>query len=197
MPSFDFTPLREQIDGIAAGLGSGEPLDMLVVGGLLSLVIVLSLTAIWKGRRRAAVPSVAPSAASGFTRWLTPLGMGSVPKESRAELRPRRKTSGNQTIKVTTPVSRVAPRALRAKGADPRDIARRTGLARDAVVMMMANAGHAVPKSGVRSVKTAAAPTVQRVANHDGSTRAPAAFSAGPKASGLTTRGTKFSTRLG
>jgi hypothetical protein len=196
MSAFDFTPLRDQIDGIAAGLGSGEPLDVLVVGGLLSLVVVLSLTAIWKGRTRAAVPTVAPSAESGFTRWLTPLGMSSVPTAERAELRPRRKTSGNQTIKVTTPVSRVAPRALKAKGADPRDIARRTGLARDAVVMMMANAGHAVPKPALRAVKTASLPPVQRVATTDGNTRAPAAFSAAPKSSGPTTRGTKFSARL-
>lgn len=151
MPTIDLIAIREQAAAIAQRLMAGEQLDLVIVGTLLMIVIVLALSSIWRNRARR---QATPSNGSGFMRWLTPMGEKSIPaaQATVGAPRPRRNSGSNKSIRISTPVSKVPQRALKA-GGDPVDIARRTGLSRDAVVMMMA----------------AVAPKPQRVApNADG-----------------------------
>ncbi len=154
MPTIDLIAIREQATVIAQRVLAGEQLDLVIVGTLLMVVIVLALSSIWRNRARREVPMAAPSNGSGFMRWLTPMGMKSIPaaQATGGAPRPRRNSGSNKLIRISTPVSKVPQRALKA-GGDPVDIARRTGLSRDAVAMMMAAAA---PKS------SAAKPAVTR-----------------------------------
>ncbi len=198
MPEFTVEQMRTTAMGIVERIGVDEQLDAMIVGGVLVIVLTLALVAIWKNRRRTAeVPAATPSYASGFTRWLTPMGMKSVSAEQAVVVRPRRKSGSNKTIKVSTPVSRVHTRALKGARADALDIARKTGLARDAVVMMMANA-NPQPAPRKSAAKPAAQPATRTVANERGMT-APGAYGAVPRTPAPTSGralGTQFSARL-
>lgn len=178
---------------------AGHPdLDLYIVGSLLVIVLAMSLFTIWRGRARVITPATTPSAASGFRRWLTPLGMKSIPAEQATVTRPQRTSGSNKTIRVTTPVSRVPARALKASNADPLEIARRSGLARDAVVMMMANAdprAHAARRS---TTKPAVQPASRTVTTDQGMS-APGAYGGAPRPKapqGGRTLGTQFNARL-
>ncbi|MDZ7630599.1 MAG: hypothetical protein U5K74_04360 [Gemmatimonadaceae bacterium] len=96
----------------------------------LTAVVVLSLLTIWRGRSRAAAASVPmnpPSGASGFRRWLTPMGMKSIPAEQAVVASTCRRSGSNKTIRVTTPVAQGTRRARsRPRDADAREIAART-----------------------------------------------------------------------
>ncbi len=198
MPQFTVDQLRTEAIGIVERIGVDEQVDAMIVGSVLVIVLTLALVTIWKNRRRTAeVPATAPSAASGFTRWLTPMGMKSVSPEQAVVARPRRKSGSNKTIKVSTPVSKVPTRALKGARADALDIARKTGLARDAVVMMMANA-NPQPAAKKSAAKPAAQPATRTVATERGMT-APGAYGAAPRTPAATTGralGTQFNARL-
>ncbi|MES3034859.1 MAG: hypothetical protein V4813_12745 [Gemmatimonadota bacterium] len=141
MPTIDLAAIREQVTVMAQRLLAIEQLDLMIVGALLVVVIALALSSIWRNRARRELAMATPSSGSGFMRWLTPAGMKSISGAQASEdaPRPRRHSGSNKSIRVTTPVSKVPQRALKA-GGDPVDIARRTGLSRDAVAMMMAAA---------------------------------------------------------
>ncbi len=186
---------------------AGSPdLNRYIVGALLLLVVAMSLLTIWRGRPRNSVPAMTPSTESGFRRWLTPLGMKSIPAGQATSTRPPRTSGSNKTIRVSTPVSRVPTRALRARNADPLEIARRTGLARDAVVMMMANADPKAHATRMSAAKAAAQPatkavtkTVTKTASTERAMTAPGAYAAAPRAKpaqGGRTLGTQFNARL-
>jgi hypothetical protein len=198
MSPFNVEQLRTQAMAIVERIGVDEQLDTMIVGGLLVIVLALALAAIWKNRRRAAeAPVATPSNASGFTRWLTPMGMKSIPSEQAVVSRPRRKSGSNKTIKVSTPVSKVPTRALKGSRADALDIARKTGLARDAVVMMMANAN---PRAEAKKPlpKPAAQPATRTIATERGMT-APGAYGSAPRTPAPTSGralGTQFNARL-
>lgn len=198
MPEFTVEQLRSEAMSIVERIGVDEQLDAMIVGGVLVIVLALALVAIWKNRRRTAeAPVNAPSVASGFTRWLTPMGMKSIPAEQAVVVRPRRKSGSNKTIKVSTPVSKVPTRALKGARADALEIARKTGLARDAVVMMMANAN---PQAAAKksAAKPVAQPATRTVATARGMT-APGAYGAAPRAPAPTNGralGTQFNARL-
>ena len=198
MPEFTVEQLRTQAMDIVERIGVDEQLDAMIVGGVLVIVLSLALVAIWKNRRRTTeVPATAPSAASGFTRWLTPMGMKSIPAEQAVVARPRRKSGSNKTIKVSTPVSKVPTRALKGSRADALDIARRTGLARDAVVMMMANANPQLAEKKP-AAKPALQPATRTVATERGMS-APGAYGGAPRTPVPTTAralGTQFNARL-
>ena len=198
MPQVTVEQLRTQAMAIVGRIGVDDQLDTMIVGGLLVIVLALALLAIWKNRRRAAeAPVATPSNASGFTRWLTPMGMKSIPAEQAVVARPRRKSGSNKTIKVSTPVSRVPTRALKGARADALDIARKSGLARDAVVMMMANA-NPQPAAKKTVAKPAAQPATRTVATERGMT-APGAYGAAARTPAPTNGralGTQFNARL-
>ncbi|MCC7052664.1 MAG: hypothetical protein IT355_05315 [Gemmatimonadaceae bacterium] len=140
MSRLDLDAALARATAIGRFLVSGDQLMISITGALLLLAFVLAIIAIWRGRRREArQPAMSPEA-SGFTRWLTPMGMMSIPAEQAVVNRPRRRSGSVKTVKVHTPVSKVSARALKNAGADALEIARRTGLSRDAVVMMMAKA---------------------------------------------------------
>jgi len=198
MPKINFDAMWKGVMGFINGVIAGDQLDVAIVGGLLVLVLVLALSAIWRGRRRVAAPLPSPSEASGFKRWLTPMGMKSISAEQAVIARPRRKSGSMKSIRVSTPVSKVATRALRGAGADALDIARKTGLARDAVVMMMANANpQPKQKSGAKAPAAAQAPT--RTVTSDRAVSAPGAYASAPRtappANGRSV-GTQFNARL-
>jgi hypothetical protein len=87
-------------------------------------------------------------------RWLTPKGSQAVTAEQASmAVRPKRKSGSHKSIKVVTPVSKVPQRALKA-GASTLEIARKSGLSRDGVAMMMAAAA---PKSAAKPAVAAAA----------------------------------------
>ncbi len=202
MRSLDFDQMLAQTTATVSRLTANPDFDLIIVGSSLAMVVVLSLLTIWRGRaKRTAAPTDAPSSVSGFRRWLTPMGMQSIPAEQAVVSRPRRRSGSNKTIRVSTPVSKVAARALKASGADALDIARRTGLARDAVVMMMANAdpkAHAAKTSAAKSTGNAKAPV--RTAATDRAMSAPGAYSGAPRTqppSAGRTVGTQFNARLG
>ena len=143
MSALDITPLRTRATEIAQQLIAPDQIAVTVAAVLLTTVFLLAVATIIRGRRRRVIPLPSPSNVSGFTRWLTPLGMKSIPAGQVAAMaadRPRRKSGSMKSIKVSTPVSKVPVRVLRRADADALEIARRTGLARDAVVMMMASA---------------------------------------------------------
>jgi len=186
--------VRAQVTTLVQRIIANDQLDVVVVGSLLVIVLVLSLATIWRNRRsRMDVPSRTPSAASGFTRWLTPMGMASIPAaQIAAAARPARPAGSSKSIRVVTPVSRVPSRALRRSGADALDIARRSGLARDAVVMMMAKAA---PRAAAKK-----APEAKRAASSDRRVSEPNTQSVAPRAAKAPTSvgpiGTRFTARL-
>jgi hypothetical protein len=198
--------MREQVVTTVLPLLAGTPLDVLVVGALLVSVLVLSLVVIWQQRRRVApVPALTPAPESGFMRWLTPLGMTSVAgTKTKAMTRSRRKTPQVATVRVITPVSKVHPRALRAPGATPLEIARRTGLARDAVSLMLAHAsaGEAPRQRRALPATTGtAARSQRRLAAGAAPVDAPAAYAAAPSAGARPAReartvGTRLDARI-
>jgi hypothetical protein len=201
MSGLTFTQVRTDVTAFVQGVQNGDQLDVAIVASLLVVVLVLALASIWRGRRRRSIPVMTtPSTASGFTRWLTPMGMKSIPAEQGVVARPRRKSGANKTIKVSTPVSKVATRSLRGAGADPLEIARKTGLARDAVVMMMANAN---PQARAKQQSAAKAPTKAPVktAANDRAMSAPGPYTTAQRAvqapaSNSRTVGTQFNARL-
>ncbi len=205
MPTIDFDQVRTQVTEFVQRVIAGDQLDVMIVGSLLVVVLLLSIAAILRGRRRAAaevaVQLATPSNGSGFRRWLTPMGMKSIPAEQAVVVRPRRKSGSNKTIKVSTPVSKVATRALRATNADALDIARRTGLARDAVVMMMANADPKAHARRAAAAKAATAPKAPaRTAATEGAMTAPGAYGTAARpqpAAKSRTLGTQFNARVG
>jgi hypothetical protein len=144
-----------------------------------------------------------PTQASGFTRWLTPMGMASVLSSSAqtdSEARPARKSTSMKAIKVRTPVSRIATKFITATNRDPREIARRTGLSRDAVTMMLASADQrrAPRRTPARSTKITK--TIARAADSGRAMSAPGARNAAPARaeSGAANRalGSRFNARL-
>lgn len=196
--------LQTQALSVVDAIGRIDSTETAIVGGLLSATIVLSLASIWRNRAArlasTATSTESPSIASGFTRWLTPMGMKSIPAAQGAVTRPARSGS-NRTMKVFTPVSKVSARSLKSVGANELEIARRSGLSRDAVAMMMANSN---ARAGTRrpsasSVKAAStAPT--RTISTDRAMSAPGAR--GGAGRGQTdgagrTLGTQFTARLG
>ena len=185
----------------AFGIDSPE---VMITAALLTAVFLLAVAAIWRGRRRAAALRAAPANASGFKRWLTPMGMQSIPAEQAVVTRPRRKSGSVKTIRVSTPVSKVPARALKRAGADALEIARKTGLARDAVVMMMANANPQAAAEA-RNKQVVKAPTVNqpRSANDERAMTAPSGYGNAPRKQAPTTGargntlGTQFNARIG
>ncbi len=198
MNTIDVDQLRTQATATFERVAGSPDFDLYIVGLLLLAVLAMSLLTIWRGRTRTVFPTTTPSTASGFRRWLTPLGMQSIPAEQAASTRPHRTSAPNKTMRVSTPVSRVPARALRAQNADPLEIARRTGLARDAVVMMMANAdpkAHAARSSAAKTAARAAPKT----ASAERAMTAPGAYAAAPRtkpAQSGRTLGTQFNARL-
>ncbi|HYW49985.1 MAG TPA: hypothetical protein VE861_05230 [Gemmatimonadaceae bacterium] len=202
MQGLDITAIRSQATVIVTRILAYEQLDLVVVGSLLAVVIVLTLSAIWRNRVRGAAPQPKLSTASGFTRWLTPMGMQSIPAEPGAVVpRPRRKSGSQRTIKVSTPVSKVTARSLKA-GSDPLEIARRSGLSRDAVVMMMANAAPKHAKHPTAASVAAAVKAPARTAASEQAMSAPGPYTAAQRAVPERTAkrgavGSLFTARLG
>lgn len=198
-----------QAQAIAAmdAIGRMGTTETAIAGGLLSATIVLSLASIWRNRTpraphlaNTAIGTESPSAASGFTRWLTPMGMKSIPAAQAVATRPSRSTS-NKTMKVNTPVSKVSARSLKSVGANELEIARRSGLSRDAVAMMMANAGArtGTPRPSASSVK-AASTSPTRTVSTERAMSAPGARNGGARTQpdgGGRALGSQFSARLG
>ena len=141
MPALDIVTIREQVGNMAQRILAGENLDLVIAATLLVAVVTMTLTSIWRNRRRVTAAGVAtPSTAMRIARLLTPAGMMQVSAERAvAAARPRRKSGPHTTIRVSTPVSKVPQRALKA-GADALAIARKSGLSRDGVAMMIAAA---------------------------------------------------------
>jgi hypothetical protein len=175
--NLDITKFRAGINESLRHVLSSDNLDVIVVGTLLVVVFLMAVATIWRGRRRTAKLHTAPANASGFKRWLTPMGMQSIPAEQAVVVRPRRKSGSVKTIKVSTPVSKVPARALKRAGVDELELARKSGLARDAVAMMMANANPtaaAAAKNNLHAKTVAAAQT--RAANAERAMTAPSAY---------------------
>lgn len=202
MNGLDVAELRARTTALVQELVAPDQIVVTVAAVLLSVVFLLAVATIWRGRRRTVTPLPSPSNVSGFTRWLTPMGMKSIPAEQAVVARPRRKSGGNKTIRVSTPVSKVPTRALRAASANPLDIARKTGLARDAVAMMMASANPAAAPKKQSATKAAAAQAPTRSVSSERAMSAPGAYGhsaprSQPSASNGRTLGTQFNARLG
>ena len=201
MPRFDFAEAQARAIEFAQVAFAPDQVAITVTAILLVIAFSLSIAAIWRGRRRVEVPSVTPSPASGFTRWLTPMGMASIPAAQGVAARPARKSGSMKAIKVNTPVSKVSAKALKHAAGDALEIARRTGLSRDAVAMMMAKAdpkAAAARSAPPRMVAPMQEPT-RSVSNGRAMVEpspyaAAAAAKVAPKAKGL---GTRFNARLG
>ncbi len=160
MQGIDIEAVRAQAEvimqGIMQGIMAGENLDLLISGALLLAIVALSLGSIWRNRVRAAKAAPSPTNSTGMMRWLTPRGTKSVTAEQTAIVaRPKRKSGAHTTIRVLTPVSKVTAKLIRAS-ADPMEIARKSGLSRDGVSMMMAAAA---PKSAAKPTAAAQAAT--------------------------------------
>jgi len=207
MPAMTLSDIEAQALSALDAIGRMSATETAIVGGLLSATIVFSLATIWRNRtpRRPRLTSTAhgtesPSIASGFTRWLTPMGMKSIPAAQAVVTRPSRSGS-HKTMKVNTPVSKVSARSLRNVGANELEIARRSGLSRDAVAMMMANAD---ARAGTRrpsasSVKAASTAPTRSVSTERGML-APGARNGGARTQpedGGRKLGTQFTARLG
>ena len=185
------------------GTIGGVPMDVMVAGAGLTTVLGLSLYTIWRRRTQSQVPAATPSATSGFTRWLTPMGMRSIGGGQAVAAR-KPKTSGSmKAIKVSTPVSRVTARALRGADANPLEIARRTGLSRDGVAMMLATSGHPVAKPAA-AVQAPAAQAPTRAVASAPAMLAPRAYATAPRTAPRTAPqaaarvlGSQFNARLG
>ena len=202
MQTIDIAHLRIRATEIVQQLIAPDQIVVTITATLLVIVFLLAIGTIWRGRRRPAVALPPASNPSGFKRWLTPMSMKSIPAEQAVAARMRRKTGSNKTIKVSTPVSKVPTRALRSAGADAMEIARKTGLARDAVVMMMANANPqaAAKKQTSARVATAAQAPTRTVSNERAMT-APGAYASAPRTQAPVaksrTLGTQFNARIG
>jgi hypothetical protein len=154
METVDIEAVRAQAAVIMRGIMAGENLDLVISGAMLLAITALSLTYIWRNRAPAPPTAATPAAAGGMLRWLTPNGSQNVAAEQAAmATRPKRNSGSHKTMKVITPVSKVSQRALKA-GATPLELARKSGLSRDGVAMMMAAAA---PKSAARPAIAAAA----------------------------------------
>ena len=202
MQTIDMAHLRIRATEIVQQLIAPDQIVVTITATLLVIVFLLAIGTIWRGRRRTTVALPPASNPSGFKRWLTPMGMKSIPAEQAVAARMRRKSGSNKTIKVSTPVSKVATRALRGAGADALEIARKTGLARDAVVMMMANANPqaaAKKQTSARVAVAAQAPT--RTVSTERAMTAPGAYANAPRtqapAAKSRTLGTQFNARIG
>ena len=211
MQVIDLGKIRSDVIGSGERILASDQLDVMIAGALLVVVFLLAVATIWRGRRRAAAVAAqpAPMNASGFKRWLTPMGMQSIPAEQAVVVRPRRKSGSQKTIRVSTPVSKVPARALKRAGADALEIARKTGLARDAGVRMMANAN---PQTAAQKGQPAARATVStkapavnqpRSANDERAMTAPSRYANAPRKQAPTTAargntlGTQFNARIG
>jgi hypothetical protein len=161
-------------------------LDHAIGIALLSLATLL----VWRALKPApkAVPVRAPSARSGFTRWLTPMALPVMHASGAAT---RALTVSKKSHAAKPVVRRTAVKLLASTGAEARDIARRTGMSRDAVAMMMASGSAAAPamKSTVR-----AAAAARKVAAAERTMQAPARGIAELRASrrDRQDKGTKF-----
>jgi hypothetical protein len=198
MPTID--QLRAQSVQLLQRLVAHPDFDLIIVGALLTAVVLLSLVTIWRGRTRSIAPASASSKrATGFRRWLTPNGIASIPAAQVEATRARRRTGSQKTIRVITPVSKVPARALKARDADALAIARRSGLARDAVSMMLANAD---PKRATRTTSPERASAPQPASRGGAAERAltaPGAGNTAPRtapAANSRTLGTQFNARL-
>ena len=121
------------------------PVPEFVATVLVSAALLLTLTVIWRGRarHRRAVASVtrAPE---------LPQAALALNAQAEASRRAFRKSGAMKSVKVTTPVSKMATKVLKRLGTDPKEIAKVTGLSRDAVMMMMAQNGataHITPRA--------------------------------------------------
>ena len=148
MQGIDLDAIREQAAIIVQGIMAGENLDLVISGALLLAIVALSLASVWRNRSRAATVAAPSSAAdSGLLRWLRPKATMLVTAAPTAMVARAKRTSGShRTMRVITPVSKVPVKALKV-GADLMEIARRSGLSRDGVAMMMAAAA---PRSAAR-----------------------------------------------
>ena len=178
-----------------------DSMEVTIAAALLVVVFLLAVATIWRGRRRAEATRAQAASTSGFKRWLTPMGMQSIPAEQAVVVRPRRKSGSMKAIKVSTPVSKVPVRALKKAGADALEIARKTGLARDAVVMMLANANPQAADAKRKQTENATKAAPTRTANTERAMTAPGAYGNAPRtqpaASGSRgTVGTRFNARV-
>lgn len=202
--TFDVSKMGAGFSDSARRILASDNFDVIVVATLLVIVFLMAVATIWRGRRRAVKQYAAPANANGFKRWLTPMGMQSIPAEQAVVVRPRRKSGSQKTIKVSTPVSRVPARALKRAGVDELELARKSGLARDAVAMMLANANPtaaAAAKNNLHAKTVAAAQT--RAANAERAMMAPSAYGNAPaRKQTLTSEsrgaaGTRLNARIG
>lgn len=157
MQGIDLDAIREQAAIIMQGIMAGENLDLVISGALLLAIVALSLASVWRNRVPAATVAAPPSAAGrGLLRWLMPKATKSVTAAPTAMVAQAKRTSGShKTMRVITPVSKVPMKALKV-GADLMEIARKSGLSRDGVAMMMAAAA---PRSAARPTIEAQAST--------------------------------------
>jgi hypothetical protein len=156
MQTITIDAVRAEAAVIMQGIMAGENFDLVISGVLLLAITALSLTYIWRNRAPAAPVAPAPANSGGMLRWLTPKRSQAVTAEQASmAVRSKWKSGSHKTVKVSTPVSKVSQRALRA-GADPLEIARKSGLSRDGVVMMMAAAA---PKTQAKPAAAAAQPS--------------------------------------
>jgi len=180
------------------GAIGGVPMDVVIAGAGLAAVLGLSLFTIWRNRRRRELPKMTPSSTSGFTRWLTPMGMQSIPA-AQAVVTRRSKTSGSmKSIKVSTPVSKVSARTLRRGDASQLEIARKTGLSRDGVAMMLATSGR--PAAQPAAVKATTTPAPTRTVTTGQGMLAPGAYMTAPRTApqaAARVLGSQFNARLG
>jgi len=162
MLTSDIVSIREEAVVMVQRMMAGENFDLVIAGALLLAVVTLTLSSIWRTRRRAAAVTTAGTSAvlpsvSLITRWLTPTGTKSVSAERSVVSAVLRRSGSHRSIRVSTPVSKVPQRALK-DGADALAIARKSGLSRDGVAMMIAAA---TPRSVAKPV---AKPVVAMVA---------------------------------
>ncbi len=188
-------------DQVLQGTIAGMPADFVAAATGLTAVLGLSLYTIWRNRVRATIPKATPSATSGFTRWLTPMGMQSISAAQAVAPRTPKASGSSRAIKVSTPVSKVSARALRSADATPLDIARKTGLSRDGVAMMLATSGRPAPKpAAVAKPVAVPAPTRTVATGRTPVMLAPGAYTAAPRTApqaAARVLGTQFNARLG
>jgi hypothetical protein len=166
MQTIDIDAVREQAAVIMQGIMAGENLDLVISGALLLAITALSLTYIWRNRAPAAPVAQTTAESGGRLRWLSPKGVPAVGAEQVA--RARVKSGSHKAVRVITPVSKVPLKALKV-GADALEIARKSGLSRDGVAMMMAAAA---PKSQAKPAAAQTAPAAARPASNETAGRA-------------------------
>jgi len=204
MPAFDIVAFREQAAGMAQRIMAGENLDLVIAAALLVAVVTMTLTSIWRNGRRtatAAVPGQFGDSALFRTKECTVTELSGA--RAVAAARPRRKSGSHQTIRVSTPVSKVPQRALKV-GADALAIARKSGLSRDGVAMMIAAAAPRPVANAAVVTSTATPPAPERQRSNQSAGRAmsaPGAYTQSqrviPPKGDRAGVGTYFSARLG